>query len=566
MPDAARFEKILVLAGSSHWASPVVDALRRQNCDPTVVASLDEAMLAIGAGGFDAIISQSGDFMAVERSLADMQTRLILDTIGEGVCLVSPEGRIVWSNQRMRVWKTAAIDRIRAVCTDAFAAFSAGMANSPAPDRLRVKKYSITIDDTQFFEVVCSAVLDAGQHIRYVVAICWDATHSRRLQQKLDAIDQAGRELVRLEGEAIGKLNVMERLKLLEEKIIKFCRQLMHFDHFNIRLLDKKTNKLEPVISVGLPDQAGLVELFAVPEGNGISGYVASTGRSYICHDVTRDSRYVPGLDMAHSSLTVPLMLHDQTIGVFNIESNDYGFFTEDDRQFAEIFGRYVAIALNILDLLIVERYTTSGRLAENLACELAGPLNDIAADIDKITDEMIDDGNVQALLSNITANLGRINESLKSVSRGQQVLLGTGDRSRPGDRPYLVGKRVLVADDASTICDTLRAVFKRAGAHVDVAENGSQACALLAGGTCYDLVISDIKMPDRNGYEIFHVARQLSDPPPVILMTGFGYDPSHSIIRAQQSGLAATLLKPFTVETLMRVVAKALGVQEAEG
>jgi CheY-like chemotaxis protein/putative methionine-R-sulfoxide reductase with GAF domain len=562
MPDGARFEKILVLAGSTSWADPVVEALRRQNCSPTVVDSLDEAMLAIGSGAFDAIISQSGDFMAVERSLADMQTRLILDTIGEGVCLVNPQGRIVWSNARMKHWKSDAVDRIRHVCLDAVGAFSASATHPSAAEPLRAKKYSITIDDSQYFEVACSAVLDVTRRLRYVVAICWDETHSRRLQQKLDAIDQAGRELVRLEGESISRLNVVERIKLLEDKIIKFCRQLMHFDHFNIRLVDKKTNKLEPVISVGLPDKAAMVELFAVPEGNGISGYVASTGRSYISPDVTRDPRYVPGLDMAHSSLTVPLMLHDRTIGVFNIESHDYGAFTEDDRQFAEIFGRYVAVALNILDLLVVERYTTSGRLAEDLACEVAGPLNDIAADIDKIADEMILQGDLQARLSNITANLNLIRASLKAVSQGQQILLGSGERPRPGDQDrFLAGKRILVADDAPGICDTLRAVLRRVGAHVDIAENGSQACALLAGEARYDLVISDIKMPDRDGYEIFYTAQRLGHRPPVIFMTAFGYDRNHSIIRARQDGLAAIMLKPFTIKTLMRVVAQALQI-----
>ena len=562
MPDGARFEKILVLAGSTSWADPVVEALRRQNCSPTVVDSLDEAMLAIGSGAFDAIISQSGDFMAVERSLADMQTRLILDTIGEGVCLVNPQGRIVWSNARMKHWKSDAVDRIRHVCLDAVGAFSASATHPSAAEPLRAKKYSITIDDSQYFEVACSAVLDVTRRLRYVVAICWDETHSRRLQQKLDAIDQAGRELVRLEGESISRLNVVERIKLLEDKIIKFCRQLMHFDHFNIRLVDKKTNKLEPVISVGLPDQAAMVELFAVPEGNGISGYVASTGRSYISPDVTRDPRYVPGLDMAHSSLTVPLMLHDRTIGVFNIESHDYGAFTEDDRQFAEIFGRYVAVALNILDLLVVERYTTSGRLAEDLACEVAGPLNDIAADIDKFADEMIMQGDLQARLSNITANLNLIRASLKAVSQGQQILLGSSERPRPGDQDrFLAGKRILVADDAPGICDTLRAVLRRVGAHVDIAENGSQACAFLAGEARYDLVISDIKMPDRDGYEVFYTAQKLGHRPPVIFMTAFGYDRNHSIIRARQDGLAAIMLKPFTIKTLMRAVAQALQI-----
>ena len=561
MPDTARFEKILILAGSSNWADPVVAALRRQNCNPTVVGSLDEAMHAIGSGTFDAIVSQSGDFLAVERSLADMQTRLILDTIGEGVCLVNPQGRIVWANSRMKHWKSDAIDRIRHVCLDAVGAFTAAAAAEPTAEPQRAKKYSITIDDTQYFEVVCSAVLDADRRFRYVVAICWDATHSRRLQQKLDAIDQAGRELVRLEGDAISRLNVVERIRLLEDKIIKFCRQLMHFDHFNIRLVDKNTNKLEPVITVGMPDQAAMVELFAVPEGNDISGYVAATGRSYISPDVTRDPRYVPGLDMANSSLTVPLMLHDRTIGVFNIESHEYGFFTEDDRQFAEIFGRYVAVALNILDLLVVERYTTSDRLAEDLACEVAGPLNDIAADIDRIADEMIPQGDMQERLANITANLNRISASLKAVSRGQ-ILLGGGEQSCVDDNArFLAGKRILVADDTPGICDTLRAVLRRAGAHVDVAESGSQACAFLAGEARFDLVISDIRMPDRDGYEIFYTAQRLGHRPPVIFMTAFGYDRNHSIIRARQDGLAAIMLKPFTIKNLMRVIAQTLQI-----
>ena len=62
-------------------------------------------------------------------------------------------------------------------------------------------------------------------------------------------------------------------------------------------------------MSAGLPTEALNVELYADSEGNGISGYVGSTGRSYICPDVQRDPRYVMGLDSAQSSLTVPLSL-----------------------------------------------------------------------------------------------------------------------------------------------------------------------------------------------------------------------------------------------------------------
>src|SRR5213075_3193358 len=149
-------------------------------------------------------------------------------------------------------------------------------------------------------------------------------------------------------------------------------------------------NKLEPVISVGLPPDALNIELFASPEGNGISGYVAATGRSYICPDVERDPRYITGLQQAKSSLTVPLRLHDKIIGIFNIESAQRAAFNEDDRQFAEIFARYVAIALNILDLLIVERVSTSHKVADDVCTEIAGPLNDIFSDATALMEDFI--------------------------------------------------------------------------------------------------------------------------------------------------------------------------------
>jgi DNA-binding NtrC family response regulator len=43
----------------------------------------------------------------------------------------------------------------------------------------------------------------------------------------------------------------------------------------------------------------------------------------------------------------------------------------------------------------------------------------------------------------------------------------------------------------------------------------------------------------------------------PVILMTGFGYDPSHSIVKARQQGLKSVLYKPFRVDQLLDEVEK---------
>src|SRR5205814_7020998 len=214
----------------------------------------------------------------------------------------------------------------------------------------------------------------------------------------------------------------------LEEKIISFTRDLMHFDHFAIRLLDRKTNKLEVVVAQGLPPDALNIELYAEQDRNGISGYVAATGRSYICPDVERDPRYVMGLDHAKSSLTVPLRLHDKVIGIFNIESGQRAAFNEDDRQFAEIFARYVAIALNILDLMIVERVSTSHKVADDVCSEVAGPLNDIASDTSSLMDDYIGNDDLRKKLQQIMENVGTIRRCLKQAADGPNTILGAGD------------------------------------------------------------------------------------------------------------------------------------------
>ncbi len=120
---------------------------------------------------------------------------------------------------------------------------------------------------------------------------------------------------------------------------------------------------------------------------------------------------------------------------------------------------------------------------------------------------------------------------------------------------------RILVADDEPNIRTTIHDVLHKYRADVTVAENGGEACRLLDQKE-FDLVLSDIRMPDKNGYEVFAAARAKSVTLPVILMTGFGYDPNHCIVRASQEGLQAVLFKPFKVGQLLTEVRKALQVE----
>jgi CheY-like chemotaxis protein len=266
------------------------------------------------------------------------------------------------------------------------------------------------------------------------------------------------------------------------------------------------------------------------------------------------------GLDKAQSSLTVPLRLHDKVIGVFNIESRQKGAFNEDDRQFAEIFGRYVAIALNILDLMVVERAGVAHKVTDDVCSVVAGPLNDIVTMAQSLLNDYIGDDDQRGKLQQIVDNAVTIQKNLHQAAEGPNTIFGADNVQETID-PVFAGAEVLVADDEPNIRLTIRDILRKYKVNVTVCANGTDAIDQLTKRD-FDLVVSDIKMPDKTGYDIFAAARKKAAPPPVILMTGFGYDPNHSIVRASQEGLQAVLFKPFKVDQLLGELRKGLAAR----
>lgn len=426
-----------------------------------------------------------------------------------------------------------------------------------------------TPDGSRAYEAFVSGLASGGQK-RWAAAAVWlrEITTSRRARARREAVEAAGAELLRLDADSLRRLNAMERLALVEKRIIKAATEVLHFDHFAIRLLDERTGRLELVVKHNLPPEFDAFEIYASPEGNGISGYVAATGVSYICRDTAKDELFLPGLTGARSSLTVPLKVHERVIGIMDIESQQPGAFTEEDLALAETFARYVALALHVLNLLVVERSSTSQTLTGRVEGEVAGPLQDICNEVEILARGAELDAETRRHLERIRSDVDAIRQRVREVASGPQTLLGV-ERAmeESGPDPVLAGRRVLVADDSAKIRRIIGDVLRSRGCEVVLAEGGAQAIAELQsanqpGATPFDLVISDIMMPDANGYEVFAAARSGARRTPVILMTGFGYDPHHSIVRASQEGLQSVLFKPFQVDRLLDECRKALAVR----
>ena len=84
-----------------------------------------------------------------------------------------------------------------------------------------------------------------------------------------------------------------------------------------------------------------------------------------------------------------------------------------------------------------------------------------------------------------------------------------------------LAGLRVLVADDEPTVRATVRRMLERRGAIAVIAADGEEAAELLRAEK-FDVVLLDVMMPKRTGYQLLPIARKLHPDVPVILMSGF--------------------------------------------
>lgn len=508
---------------------------------------------------------QSASHLGLSQDPSDWAGSL-LNAIGEGVCIAARDGAILWTNEVLRSWPSSILNRISSLCRE----HAASLIPRNAPANMTPRSLPPLSLDGRDYEVSLSPVAvpqadgtapPAPDHIAVAVR---DVSAFHLLRRKLDAIDRAGSEMVRMDAENVRKLNAHERLKHLETKIVRVAHDLLHFDHFAIRLLDDKTGKLELVMGSGLPPEFDLFDIYPRLEGCGISGYVAATGRSYVAQDVSKDELFLPGVTGARSSLTVPLLLSEKIIGIMDVESLQPSAFGEEERQLGEMFARYVALALHMLDLLVVERSAVNRSVSERVTDELQEPLRDIQQIVAMLQAKAGNDTDEIESLSRIRRDVESIQERVKACAAGPTTLLGVEKALADSTTdPLLKGKQVLVADDEPKIRHIIADVLRHRGCEVTVCENGAIAIQILnerhEKGVQFDLVISDIRMPDRNGYEVFSAARRVMGMVPVILMTGFGYDPHHSIVRASQEGLQAVLFKPFQVERLLDEVKKAL-------
>lgn len=554
--------KILFVTNPATGLDPLPAPLR-ETAEVVVVHNPLRALAKLAHERFDGIYVTADHFQAALRLRRLLENDRILEGMPDAVALLDADYSILWANHQLLNW----CNRGNVVGERFFAALGnpdvLGCDGYPLLKTLQSGQASsslLKMADGRYYQMHAAPISDPEDNARHLVVNLRDVTAETLQQQKLEAIQDAGRELADLKPDEIFAMPVEQRIDMLKANILHCTQDVLKYDVVEIRLLDRTTNRLVPLLEVGMDDEAVCRELFALEEGNGVTGFVAATGKSYLCEDTANDPLYLTGVTGAKSSLTVPLKLHNEVIGTFNVESPQLHAFTDSDLQFLKVFCRDVAMSLNTLQLLVAQQMNAAQESVAQIHSQVALPIDEIVADATFIDERAANlDADTRTRLKNILDSASAIRDVIQKVGR----TLPPADLCIPptcDKRDKLKGKRVLVVDAEPDVLNSAHKLLEQHDCHVQTAQHGADAESLFRHNQQnrrYDVVIAGVKLPDMSAYDLMMRLKPMVDRVPLILTQEFGWDAGHTLVKCRAAGLhpSGCVIKPFKERQLLDTV-----------
>lgn len=241
------------------------------------------------------------------------------------------------------------------------------------------------------------------------------------------------------------------------------------------------------------------------------------------------------------------------------------------------------------------EQLATAGEIAVSLAHEINNPLETITNNLELLTQsveshlspselvvghERLD--SIRAGVDRVQAIVGRLDEMTRKgvyetrdylkgcrmadlAPRGGEAKPAANGPCSPREEWAIAGMAVLVLDDDVSVVTSLADVLRAERCVVHTATRPSAALGILRNMKI-DAVISDVVMPEMDGYEFYLRVKEELPNMPVVLMTGFYYDKDHIIKRSRLRGLEGAIFnKPVNPGKLREILLQSRQKQQAD-
>jgi CheY-like chemotaxis protein/putative methionine-R-sulfoxide reductase with GAF domain len=260
-------------------------------------------------------------------------------------------------------------------------------------------------------------------------------------------------------------------------------------------------------------------------------------------------------MDGLESMIAVPIFTKREIWGILSVFSQARFKFKKQDGEILNLWGAQIEKFQEFFSSYL------ETRLEESLA-QILGNIQLLKFKLkDKKAIQASDIINALDHLENAILKISRNLDSFyaeptveeKSEEKPKEEILAEEVITIEGEKvPPLEKRKVLVVDDQPIITDLLVDILKRMGLTFEVAWGGKDGLKIFAKDG-FDLVITDLSMPDVSGWEVSKSVKKQNPSVPVILITGWGAEPDS--YKVKDSGVDFVINKPFQIDQLEKII-----------
>jgi CheY-like chemotaxis protein/putative methionine-R-sulfoxide reductase with GAF domain len=352
-------------------------------------------------------------------------------------------------------------------------------------------------------------------------------------------------------------------MKQILETVARQLTEFFDIDQIVIYRFEPSGTKLILELSQGFSEES-TKNLSELKGDHGILERLIETRIPQVVNDIPQtqeDLSFLTENDGVFSMIAVPLFSGEESWGILVAFSRLPFSFSREDAKIINLFAGQLGECIELfsrslrenLDELLVQLLGSIELIGLKFRDKPTIKLSDVLAEQERLKRRVLAlvNGKEEWLVTEPSDRKGKPKEKMVLPSGDEldveEVITIKGEKKSTHN-----SKKVLVIDDQPLITDLLVSVLERMGYHPQVASSGTAGLELF-NKDGFDLVITDLGMPDVSGWDVSKLVKAKKPHVPVVVITGWGVDPDPN--KVTESGVDLIIYKPFQINELERTI-----------